>query len=195
MTPDAISKAFAALGAAGFPRPETYKTDQGMAEAVAVWMLVLQDITPEELDVAVFAWAQRSEPWWPKPGQLLDLVPHVQASKTAFDLLYRPRWRESADRFAGHLIEHVGGIDEARSDRRRFEQLYRRMNVAWTDMLPTDRAPVWKRLGEDRTSRVALLLPSAVTDALEGADLSPRLSGDDSQQRRRLLKVVEEHGR
>ncbi len=191
MTPGAIIAAFADLEAAGFPRPETYKTDDGMADAVRTWMLVLEDITPEELDVATFAWAQKSEPWWPKPGQLLDLVPYREESSCAYGCLMADM---GTTILTGAIVAALGSVEEARVDRVRFEQLYRRMQREWASLSPDERHLTMSRLGQNRTSRVALLLPSAVTDALEGADLSPRLTGEDSQQRRRLLKVVEEHG-
>ncbi len=98
MSPDAIRLAFCTLEAAGFAAPKSYQGDAGLEQGVAVYSAVLDELTVEELGVALTGWLRGSSPFWPKPGELLGLVDLVEESigrfgEHATHLEERQQWR------------------------------------------------------------------------------------------------------
>ena len=63
--------------------PDTLR--QATAARVAVWEVVMDDLTPEELKAAAAAWLRIPERgrWWPTPADLRALVPRLQ-QQTAY---------------------------------------------------------------------------------------------------------------
>lgn len=81
MTLEQMIRAFAMLDASGIRRPDSMQsTDYKRAEALMmasakVYTMALSDLSAEDLEAATMAVIRSSTPFWPTPGQLLEMVP------------------------------------------------------------------------------------------------------------------------
>lgn len=80
----AVRVAFSVLDAAGFKAPASYASERGMDQAIAVYQAALNQITADELSAAVQAWITGSVPFWPKPGELIGVVPGIDEARIAW---------------------------------------------------------------------------------------------------------------
>jgi hypothetical protein len=75
LTMDNVKTAFRALEVGGYRPPDIYQEPGAFKEACNLWTLLLPDMTSEDLMLAVASYIRSGAEWWPKPGQILALVP------------------------------------------------------------------------------------------------------------------------
>jgi hypothetical protein len=106
VTRDHVLSLFALLESAGIQPP--YADEASTERAVRVWQLALHDLAAEQLEGAVAAHLRDPARcrWWPKPGELLQLVPRA-SPQTSEDGCFARHW----PRLPGHL--RVRLLDQA----------------------------------------------------------------------------------
>jgi hypothetical protein len=81
LTTEHVIAAFVLLDAAGIRRPDGMRSDKPeiakalMLASAKVYALALPDLAPADLEAATMAVIRSASPFWPTPGQLLELVP------------------------------------------------------------------------------------------------------------------------
>jgi hypothetical protein len=74
-----IAATFELLNAAGYKPPQDLTQPSAMKAAVLVWSMVWGDQTDDALQHATIAFLREAKAFWPKPGELLAMVPGARA--------------------------------------------------------------------------------------------------------------------
>ncbi|MCK5495413.1 MAG: hypothetical protein KAI41_02910 [Hyphomicrobiaceae bacterium] len=130
MTRKAILRLFSILEGGGLKKPPVYSERAGVKMGVDVFFACLQEITESELQSAAFAYLTGAVPFWPTPGQLLDLVPHLEASEDSHKKL---TMNGRASVIEAAVLRRVPLDDGAR-----YRQAFRLIKCEW-DTTPADR--------------------------------------------------------
>ena len=78
-----IRALFLVLHAGGCRQPEAHRAANGLDAAVSVYALTLDGLTFDEVQAAAFDYLRGACPFWPTPGQLIDLVPDMAKAKAS----------------------------------------------------------------------------------------------------------------
>lgn len=124
MTPDTIQHLFTVLQAAGLRAPKVYETDQGVKAGIDIFGATLSEITDDELGAAARSYVSGKVPFWPTPGQLLDLVPGLEDSQVAWRKIEFGEPLSLLELAVGEHVEDIG-------DGVAYRQAYRAALVRW----------------------------------------------------------------
>ena len=157
-----------ALSLANAPKPEDAEV------CVEVWLHVMADLNAEEVRLAVGAYIQAGEKWWPAPSEIRRLVPHLEAWKVDREKLKHG----NPSRLLATLVGMLGGVASATRDEWALGIAYRRMLEAYEAMpleqrqIDVDRAvrDAHPSPGVER-NRVPMPFPEPVMAALRGVAL------------------------
>ena len=78
-----LEQVFLALQVAGVRAPDVYADEMAKAMGLRMYQAAFDGRTREELEAAVRSYVAKGSPFWPTPGQLLELVPRNVADKPA----------------------------------------------------------------------------------------------------------------
>lgn len=166
MNPAAVKAAFVMLQAAGFWEPRSYEGKRGLDEGVAVWTMVLKDVTEAEIKAAIVWWIsapptpdeQQYKRKWPKPHQLLGVVPHMLKAEEEWRAVEKGNPSLVARLIVRHLGDQVTG-DDGRTFRQAFREFMRRSEAMGGALRLSDSTP-----GRDGQG-VTMLVDEAIFDS------------------------------
>ena len=134
LTDEEIRALFLVLHAGGCRQPEAHRAPNGLDAAVSVYALTLDGLSFDEVQAASFDYLRSACPFWPTPGQLIDLVPDMakaNASHRALTNGKRPSLLEA------ELTARVGLEDAAA-----YCQAYRAAWRVLREMAPEERQAI-----------------------------------------------------
>lgn len=105
LTNDQIRALFLVLHAGGCRMPDAHKSPNGLDAGISVYALTLDGLTFDEVQEAARAYLSRPCPFWPTPGQLLELVPDIDGAKASHRKLLHGGTPNLIERA---LIERIG---------------------------------------------------------------------------------------
>jgi len=126
---DRIQKLFVVLEACGVRPPKLHATKHGLRAAHTGYTVALSELTDDEVAAAAEAYVKGPNPFWPTPGQLLELVPGIAEAEAS--------WRKVEFGAPLSLLEHE--VAQAYDEPRQFRQAYRRVLELWKNTPPDER--------------------------------------------------------